>query len=295
MHLEAIFYEIDEFCKQFETEFKAHLLSVGSGRRKRAFRMSLSEIMTIAIWYHQSGYQNFKSFYTKHVLVHMKCDFNQLVSYNRFVELKNSAMLPLMIFAQLCSLGKCTGISFIDSFALKACHTRRISSNKVFKNVARRGKTSVGWFYGFKLHLIMNHRGEIISFCLTPGNVADNNEHILIRLTKKVYGKLFGDKGYLVNPKLFEKLHLKGVQLVTKVRKNMKNKILSMFDKFCLRKRGVIESLGAILKESCGLEHTRHRSVIGFFSHIASCLIAYSFREKKPSIIRVKRIKGYIS
>lgn len=97
------------------------------------------------------------------------------------------------------------------------------------------GKTSVGWFYSFKLHVVINHLGQILSFCITPGNIADNNAQVLTKLTKNISGKLYSDKGYIVNPKLFEKLYTKGVQLVTKVRKNMKNKLVPLSDKFYLK------------------------------------------------------------
>ena len=294
MHLTKIFYEVDEFCKQFEKQFERRLLTNGEGKRDRAFQLTLSEIMTIMIYYHESGYKTFKNFYEKHVLVHMKADFHPLVSYNRFLELRQNALAPLLMFLQFNALKCCTGISFIDSFPLKACHVKRAYSHKTFKGLAKRGKTSVGWFYGFKLHMIINHLGEIIAFCITPGNVSDNNENVLIKLTKKVFGKLFGDRGYLTNELLFKKLYSNGVHLITKIRKNMKNKLMPLQDKFFLRKRGTIESVGSILKESESLEHTRHRSLGGFFAHVIATLVAYNFREKKPSILGNSRVVGMI-
>ena len=193
-------------------------------------------------------------------------------------------MLPLIVFFQLNGLKKCTGISFIDSFSLKVSHNRRISSHKTFKKYAKRGKTSVGWFYGFKLHLVINDLGEIIAFCITPGNVADNNKKVLLTLTKDLIGKLIGDKGYIVNPELFKKLFSDGVHLVTKLKKNMKNQLMPLEDKLLLKRRGIIETVGGIMKEDLSLEHTRHRSVWGFLENIISTLIAYSFRKQKPSI-----------
>lgn len=282
--LVEIFYEIDEFCKQYEKQFEKRLLTDGSGKRNRKFSLTASEVMTIIVYYHQSGYKTFKDYYEKHVLRYMTNDFKHLVSYNRFVELRQKVIFPLLMFSQLNVVRSCTGISIIDSFALKVCHAKRISSHKVFSGFAQRGKTSVGWFYGFKLHIIINHIGEIIAFYLTPGNVADNNETVLIRVTKALFGKLFGDRGYLVNEELFKKLYSNGVHLITKIRKSMKNKLMPLEDKILLRKRGVIESVGGILKESLSLEHSRHRSILGFFCHIISTLIAYNFRENKPSI-----------
>jgi len=294
MQLTEIFYEIDEFCKQFEKQIERRLLSDGKNKRNRAFQLSLSEVMTIMVCYHESGYKTFKDFYEKHVLVYMKADFHPLVSYNRFLELRQNALAPLLMFLQLNGLRRCTGISYVDSFPLKACHIKRSYSHKIFKGLAQKGKTSVGWFYGFKLHVVINHLGEIVAFCISPGNVSDNNENVLIKLTKKVFGKLFGDKGYLINKELFKKLYSKGVHLFTKIRKNMENKLLSIQDKLLLRKRGTIESVGSILKESESLEHTRHRSLSGFFAHVIATLVAYSFRQNKPSIIDKSKIAGLI-
>lgn len=294
MHLTKIFYEVDEFCKQFEKEFERRLLTTGQDKRDRAFSLSLGEIMTIAIYYHESGYKTFKDYYEKQVLTHMKGDFRSLVSYNRFLELRQKAFLPLLIFLQLNTMRPCTGISYIDSFPLKVSHIKRSSSHKTFKGIAQKGKTSMGWFYGFKLHVAINHLGEITAFCITPGNIADNNESVLVKLTKKLFGKLFGDRGYLINEELFKKLYSHGVHLITKIRKNMKNKLMKVEDKLLLRKRGVIESVGSILKESASIEHSRHRSLSGFFCHVLAALVAYGFREKKPSIANSSRIVGMI-
>jgi len=283
MLLTTIFCETDDFCKNFQKQFKVNLLSNGDSRRNRSFSMTLSEIMAIIIFFPYSGYKTFKDYYEKHVMVNMKADFPGLVSYTRFLELKQKCFFALLIFATS-RCGKCTGISFIDSFSLEVCHIKREHSNKVFQNFAKKGMTSMGWFFGFKLHLMINHLGEIIGFFITPGNVADNNENVLMKLTKKVFGKLFGDKGYLINSELFEKLYNNGVQLITKLRKNMKNKLMLMKDKILLGMRRLIETVGGLLKEQLSLEHTRHRSKIGFFVHIFSVILAYSFREHKPSI-----------
>lgn len=282
--LVKIFYEIDEFCKQFEKQFSIKLLTSGNGIRKRSFNMELCEVMTISVFYHQSGYKTFKDYYEKHVLIYLRSEFPHLVSYNRFLELRNKAVVPLLAFILLRALNPCTGTSYIDSFPLNVCHPRRQSSHKVFKGLAQKGKTSTGWFYGFKLHLVINHKGEIITFYITSGNVADNNETLLLKLTKNLFGKMFGDRGYLINPDLFKKLYGKGVQVITRIRKNMKNKLMPLDDKLLLLKRGVIESVGSILKESLSLEHSRHRSIFGFFCHVFSTIINYNFREKKPNI-----------
>lgn len=284
--LVAIFCEIDDFCKEFEKNFEKRLLTSGKNLRTKAFKLSLSEIMTITVLYHQSGYKTFKWYYEKHVLVFMKNDFKNLPSYNRFLELKEKIFLPLTLFLRLKSKNYCTGISYIDSFPLRVSHPKRILSHKTFKHIAKRGKTSTGWFYGFKLHLTINERGEIISFDITAGNVSDSNKNVIARLTKNIFGKVFGDRGYLLNKSFFEDIYKKGIHFFTKLRKNMRNKFIKMEDKYLLSKRGIIESVGSILKESLSLEHARHRSIVGFFTHILATLSMYIFREKKPSIVK---------
>jgi hypothetical protein len=241
--------------------------------------------MTIIVLFHSSGYRNFKTFYTAHVLRHMAWAFPKLVSYNRFVELMPSTLVPLCGYLQS-RKGDCSGISFIDSTSLRVCHNRRIHSHKVFQGCARRGKTSVDWFFGFKLHLVTNDCGELLSLRLTPGNTDDRRP--VPELVKGHFGKLFGDKGYISQP-LFETLFDEQVQLVTKLKAKMKNRLVSMFHKLMLHKRAIIESVVDQLKNISQIEHSGHRSVANCFVNLLAGLIAYTYREKKPSLdIRVK-------
>lgn len=289
--LVEIFYHIDEFCKIFsETLQKNSLPGKVTQRRRSKQSLSLSEIMTICIYYHYSGYKNFKAYYTKHVLIQMNSDFKKLVSYNRFVELQKNANLALLLFLKIYCENTGMSISFIDSFSLPVCHNKRIPSHKVFKGTAQRGQTSMGWFYGFKVHLIINPFGEIVNFALTPGNIADNNENLLTKLTDKVFGKLFGDKGYMINRNAYQKLYEKGIHIVTRIRKNMSNILMDMSDKLLLNKRGVIESAIGILKETFNIDHSRHRSPANFLCNTLSALTAYCFRSRKPSIASRMRV-----
>lgn len=281
MLLTEIFYHTDEFCKQFEKDIQKILLP--NRKRNRKGSLTLSEIMTINTYFHHSGYKNFKFYYCKYVRVHLKKAFPSLVSYNRFVELQQQTALPLALLAKLMGKGKCSGVSFMDSFCLKVCHIRRVYSHKTFRGLATKGKTSVGWFYGFKVHLVISHTGEIIDFHITPGNVADNNLNVVTKITKRLFGRLFADKGY-ISRLLFASLYSRGITLFTRLRKNMKQKVMHVYDKFLLQKRGVIESVNAILKEDLCIEHTRHRSPINFLGNIFSAIVAYAFRPKKPKI-----------
>ncbi|MDE6780314.1 MAG: IS982 family transposase [Ruminococcus sp.] len=278
----AIFCDTDDFCKAYE-EYCRNKLLMDKEEVVPRTRMSLSEIMTILIMYHLSGYKTFKWYYTKHVIVHQRKDFPNIVSYNRFVEIMKFALVPLILYTIKARSGKCSGISFVDSTPLKVCDNHRIHSHRVFSEYAKTGKSSMGWFYGFKLHLIINDEGEILSFCLTSGNVDDRNEAVMDSLTKEIFGKLFADRGY-ISQKLFEKLLKKDITLVTRAKKNMKNKLMDLYDSLMLRKRAVIESVNDFLKNICDIEHSRHRSVTNFIVNLISALAAYSFLPKKPSV-----------
>jgi hypothetical protein len=271
--LTTIFYYTDEFCKFFSQEAEKHLI-LHESKKPFQSKMKLSEVMTILIYWHQSGYKDFKSFYTKYVLIHLRNEFSNAVSYSRFVELIPYATLPLFVFAK-CLGSECTGTSFVDSTKLSVCDNRRIYSHKVFKNLAQRGQTSMGWFFGFKLHLVTDQYGNIIDFTLTSGNVHDSNKSVVDTLIKKVKGILVGDKGYIG---LFQHLFAQGITLLHRLRSNMKNKLISLYHKALLRKRGsIIETAIGILKEHLSLEHSRHRSSSNFLCHIFSCLISYAF------------------
>ena len=283
MDILPLFCEIDDFCLLFEPLWERKLLE--TRRRRRSSALCLSEVMTIIVLFHASSYRNFKAYYTEQVLPHYGWAFPRLVSYQRFVELMPSALVPLCGYLQT-RKGRCSGISFVDSTSLAVCHNRRIPSHKVFAGCARRGKTSVDWFFGFKLHLVTNDCGELLSLRLTPGNTDDRRP--VPELVKGLFGKLFGDKGYVSQP-LFETPYGEGVQLVTRLKTGMKNRLMLFFDKIMLRKRAVIESVMDQLKNISQIEHTRHRSVANCFVNLLAGLVAYTWREKKPSLnIRVK-------
>jgi hypothetical protein len=278
-----LFCDIDDFCLLFEPLWERKLLE--TRQRNRPSTLCLSEVMTIITLFHASGYRNFKAYYTEHVLKHLSWAFPRLVSYSRFVELMQGALVPLCGYLQS-RKGGCSGISFIDSTSLKVCHNRRIHSHKVFAGCAKRGKTSVDSFFGFKLHLVINDCGELLSVRLTPGNTDDRRP--VPDLVKGLFGKLFGDKGYVSQP-LFEALYDEGVQLVTKLKRRMRNRLLPLLDKIMLRKRAIIESVNDQLKNISQIEHSRHISVANCFVNLLGGLIAYTWREKKPSLnIRVE-------
>ena len=280
MSLLELFSDVHDFYKRFQPYWQKDMLISGAVQRNRKGKLCPSEIMTIMIHFHQSRYRDFKSYYTRHVQVHLNPEFPDLVSYERFVALMRSVLVPLCAYLVSC-YGKCTGISFIDSTPIAVCHNRRIHSHRVFEGVAQRGKNSVGWFFGFKLHLVVNDMGELLACALTPGNVDDRTA--VPKLTKELFGKLFGDKGY-ISKALFAALFERGIQLITKLRSNMKNQIMVFSDKLLLRKRAIIESVNDQLKNISQIEHTRHRSLANFMVNLVSGLIAYCHQPKKPSL-----------
>jgi hypothetical protein len=228
---------------------QGHLLKENNGKqsRNRKFTLSDSEVITILILFHLKQFRTLKAFYTQYIQVHCKDNFPHTVSYSRFVELQQKTVMKMTLFLQLCCMGKCTGISFIDSTPLRVCHIRREHSHKTFKGIASKGKSTMGWFFGFKLHIVINDRGEI-------------------------------------SQELFEKLFIDGIHLITRLKKNMKNSLMFTRDKICLRKRALIETVNDELKNMCQIEHTRHRCFVNFTSNMVDAIIAYNFLPKKPSL-----------
>jgi hypothetical protein len=277
-----LFCDVDDFCQVFSPNWDHHLLSSGEKQRQRSRSLTTSEIMTILIAFHQSHYRDFKAYYCEQVLKSWRTEFPGLVSYTRFVEYTPSVLVPLIVYLYTCCLGRCSGVSFIDSTSLDVCLNQRIHSHKVFAGLAERGKTSTGWFYGFKLHLVVNDCGELLSFCITPGNVDDRKP--VPRLAKNLFGKLFGDKGYLSQSLAQTLRQMFDLQLITKLRKNMKNQLMLWTDRMLLRKRAIIETVIDQLKNISQIEHSRHRSISNFFVNVLCGLIAYCRRPTKPSL-----------
>lgn len=232
------------------------------------------------VYYHQSGYKTFKWFYERYVCKRLRREFPTLVSYNRFIEFLPDVLIPLTFFMQSrCVKGN--GIAFIDSTSLRVCENIRIPHHDTFKDVAGRGKSSTGWFYGFKLHLVIDDCGNILSFRITRGNVDDRTP--VPAMLKNFVGKVFGDRGY-ISKKLAELLASDEVELITTLKKNMKPRVLAAFDKLLLRKRSIIETINDQLKNTFDLEHSRHRSLTNYMVAVVAGLVAYSYQPKKPSL-----------
>lgn len=282
MNIIPLFCEIDDFLQVYEKQIAQRQLPIPDQPKKRGCprKLHTSEVMTLLVAFHQSRYQTFKDYYTKQVCENLRWAFPHLVSYNRFVELMFEAFVSLCAYLST-RFGECSGISFIDSTPIRVCHNRRIHNHRVFDGMAERSKTTLGWFYGFKLHLIINERGELLSVWFTTANTDDRRP--VCQMTQRLFGKLYGDKGY-ISQKLRETLETQGVSLITKVRKNMKTEPLSVSDALMLKKRMLIETVIGQLKQQTELEHSRHRSVANFQVNLVCALIAYTHQPKKPSL-----------
>jgi transposase len=279
--LEELFCSVDDFCKSFEPHWKQQLLGFGLQIRNRPRGLSLSEIMTILISFHQSCYRNFKTYYQEKVQTEWADAFPGLVSYQRFIEWVPGTLVPMCAYLRSC-FGKCSGISFMDSTSLKVCHNCRIKQHRVFEDLAARGKTSVDWFFGFKLHLVVNDRGELLNIMLTPGNTDDRTP--VPQLLQQLFGKVFADKGYVSQKLAKQLLKTAGIQLITKLKRNMKQRLMPLNDRLLLRKRSIIETIIDQLKNISQIEHSRHRSPANCFVNLLGGLIAYCHQPKKPSI-----------
>ena len=278
--LTETFCLIDDFCRAFEPAWEQRLLTSGTKKRRRRSELSLSELMTLTVLFHQLRFRQFKSFYLDYACRYLRAEFPNLPSYNHCVELMPRCAVPLAaLFESL--KGQCDGISIADATSLAVCDNKRIPRHRVFKDTAERGKTSMGWFYGFKLHAIINSKGELIRLRLTTGNVDDRKP--MPDLCKGLFGQLFADKGYIAKW-LTKALAEQNLQIITPLKKNMKAVSRTDFEKAILRRRALIETVFDELKNLCQIEHTRHRSVSNFLVNLMAGIVAYCLSGDKPSL-----------
>lgn len=290
LQLTAIFCELDDFCKELEKNSSCNLLERpgAKGRRGPECCLSTSEIMCIQTLFQMVGYRNFKTFYTGFLQVYWKEYFPDLPSYTRYVELMSRAIFPLALFVQF-KYGKKTGIYFIDSSCLPVCNLKRSKRHKTFEDIAEYGHTSMGWFFGFKIHVVINHKGELMAFKVTPGNVHDSVS--AKSLFASLEGLAFGDKGY-IGKKLFDELLKQGLKLITRKRKNMKEKMqINDYEKQLLNQRNLVETFFNCLKHGYHVWHTRHRSIFNAMTHLVAALAAYAIEPLKISAFKLLPIK----
>lgn len=274
--------EIFIACDDFSKKLGEYCLENNLQGSKTERLMSESEMMAIVIFYHHSGFRCFKYYYQQVIQKIFKSYFPSTYSYSRFIHLMKELNFVLFVFLSACRLSSTTEANYIDATKLVVSHNKRIPSHKTFVSIAKRGKSSTGWFFGFKLHAVINHLGQLVVFSLTPGNVADNNVDLLDKLTTHLKGFLFGDAGYISS--ITKKLKERGLALITKLRENMKLQELTPQEKYYLGHRGLIETVFDALKNLCDIDHSRHRSVNNFFINLCAGLIAYTFMDRFPTI-----------
>ena len=276
---DTLFTFVDDFCQGFEPWYQRQMLSDDKPRRLRSGQMRLSEVVTILIAYHQSGRTCLKYFYLD-LYVRGRHLFPHLVSYPRFVTLIKRAFPALLCLLKSLQ-GEVTEYLFIDATPIAVCHNLRINRHRVFHKYATRGHTSTGWFYGMKLHLVFNTQGEMVRFMITPGHVDDRTP--VRDLLRGIKARLIGDRGY-VSQALFDDLFDQGVTLITKIKKRMKNRFMSLKDKAMLQRRGFIETIFSSLKSLGTFVHHRHRCPINACAHLLAGLINYQLRDDKPTL-----------
>lgn len=270
-----------QFCSDFEEKYYTFLKTAGFRKRIRKSKMELAELLTIQILFHLSSYTCFKQFYEKHVeVVYRDCFF--LVSYSQVNKMMNDIPFLIDLFLKT-RLQRSEKYYFIDSTSLAVCHRVRAPFNRVFAQQAKFGYSTInGNFFGFKLHLITDHRGEIASYQILPANTHDSKP--MVELADGLAGILCGDKGYISEEKR-KILASKGLKIITPNKENALFKtIYRGVEKYMLRKRGLIESVFNKLKNVIHIQTNRSRSVAGFLSHCLSALLAYTFDEKKPAV-----------
>ncbi len=266
----ALFCCLADFAETFEDR-ERHRLIPTSRKRRRAGKLSLGEMLFIMVLFHLSPFKDFKHFRVHGVEQKYRDCFGELPSYGRFVALMPRLPAPFCVLIHNLS-GQETGVYIADSTRPTVCANPRISRNRTFKGLAARGHSTMGWFFGFKLHVVMNHRGELMAVKITPGNTDDRAP--LTEMVTGLEGNLLADKG-CISKKPFAKLWKQGLHPITGIRRNMKNCLMPIMDKPLLRSRFIVETLFGKLKSEMGLEHTRHRSPTNAFVHILSCLVAY--------------------
>jgi hypothetical protein len=274
-----LFCFVDDFCKAFDEEIAKHQLPQNFKKPTRIPGITNSEIVTILLIFQTSYMKNFKHFYLRCREKYL-AEFPNMPSYERFLTLK-PRVVPILTALFLSLRKNDSDTAFVDSTPIRVCNNKRIFNHKVFDGLAERGKSTMGWFFGFKLHLVIDEKGEIVNAQLTAGNTDDRKP--VEELMSHFQGVMFGDKGY-ISKDLFRKLFEKGIKLVTGLKKGMKNMLIPLKEKILLRKRSIIETVFGYMKNTLMLEHSRHRSPKNFLIHILSTLVAYQLTPKKPSI-----------
>lgn len=281
--LTQIFVETDDLYKAFQDWSVHNRIGCLLLPKKRSPNLSPAEVATIIVAYHLCGYKCFEYYYRQCLLKTYGSCFPQAPSYKRFVALTIRAVpLLLLLLLYKCRQSMCTGHYFIDSKKLEVCHIKREHSHKVFGTLARKGKGSMGWFFGLKLHLVINHLGQVVKCMFTSANVADNNHALLRSLLSDLRGRCAGDKGY--QSTLFAEFCERGLQLLVRPKRGMRPWPVLPADMALLRRRPLIKSVNDILATVCNVEHSRHRNPYHGLASMIAAVVAYQYLPLKPHL-----------
>ena len=275
----TLFCTIDDFFQKNEAIYWQYLKQENPKVRHRSGVLCLSEIIFIAVWYKNSQIHHFKAFYGMIKRFYSKL-FKALPSYQRMIYLINQYQMVLQALHISLTSNTQTACAWVDSTTLPVCKNQRIQRHKSLKQIATRGKSSMGWFYGCKLHVLVDAQGHFIQTQLSHGHISDVK--MLPKLSQGYIGKIFGDRGY-ISENLKDQLLKQGIELITYHRKNMRPVALSTKDEAMLRQRNKIETIFSLLKQQYNLVSSRHRSISGYFAGIYASLCAYQIcHQNKP-------------
>jgi hypothetical protein len=165
--LTEVFCAVDDFCQAFEAQWKPYLLDSGATPRGPKPGLAVSAISTLLLVWHSSRFKYLKNFYHGFAAPFLRQCFPGMPGYEQFVTVQQRAFVPLIFFL-LSRLGNTSGIYYIDRTSLPVCDNHRIHRHQTCAGLAARGNTSMGWFLGFKLHLVFNHLNQIVACKLTP-------------------------------------------------------------------------------------------------------------------------------
>jgi len=277
-----IFDRIDDLLKAMSISLRRKLLADLKPKGGRPSGLSLPAILTLGIFRFATGVKDVKHYHRKLVSSYSQ-ELGRIPNYGNFNALMNQAT-PYVIFLLewICYSNKSTsnGAYFLDATSLKVCENKRIFDHKVCEDIAQRGKSSMGWFFGFKLHVVCDSLGRLVSLLITPGNTDDRK--FVLKLLKGLKGLCVADAGY-VSKKLMHELYEQGLLLLTDVRNSMK-RLMSEAQHAVLKLRQRIEGIFSCLKHRLKAEASIARSPLGYVSRCLYACLTFALSKELETI-----------
>jgi hypothetical protein len=274
--LTTLYCITDDFINALaQTEGGTDMLELWRAKRGSQRNLSLGEVITLNILRFHLHVSDLKAFHSI-VRDNYKAYFPRIPNYENFSKATNASLPFATLFLEyLLRLNRkiMSGekVFFLDATALSVCENINASRHKVTGGFAAWGKTSRGWFFGFKLHGVCDAEGNLLNACFSSANVYDG--HKAEALTKGLRGVFVGDAGYLLKEETFERLFEKHKRILAAARKNMK-RLMTKEQGDLLRKRNIIESVWSVLKGSFGLVFRKARSLNGLFRHYCYSIVS---------------------